>query len=76
LTPPISSRRWAVLVELSVMKQRYQAVLAVIQDGWKVTEVASRARDVTGEIAARKVLAQRLWQPDELLVGSEGWLEQ
>jgi transposase len=31
-----------VLVELSVMEQRYQAVLAVIQDGWKVTEVAER----------------------------------
>ncbi len=29
-----------MLVELSVMEQRYQAVLAVIQDGWKVTEVA------------------------------------
>jgi hypothetical protein len=25
-----------VLVELSVMEQRYQAVLAVVQDGWKV----------------------------------------
>jgi transposase InsO family protein len=33
-----------VLVELSVMEQRYQAVLAVIQDGWKVTEVAARLR--------------------------------
>jgi transposase InsO family protein len=31
-----------VLVELSVMEQRYQAVMAVIQDGWKVTEVAQR----------------------------------
>jgi transposase len=31
-----------VLVELSVMEQRYQAVLAVIQDGWRVTEVAAR----------------------------------
>jgi transposase InsO family protein len=31
-----------VLVELSVMEQRYQAVLAVVQDGWKVTEVAKR----------------------------------
>jgi transposase InsO family protein len=31
-----------VLVELSVMEQRYQAVLAVVQDGWKVTEVAGR----------------------------------
>ena len=31
-----------MLVELSVMEQRYQAVMAVIQDGWKVTEVAER----------------------------------
>jgi hypothetical protein len=31
-----------VLVELSVMEQRYQAVLAVVQDGWKVIEVAER----------------------------------
>ena len=29
-------------MELSVMEQRYQAVLAVVQDGWKVTEVARR----------------------------------
>jgi hypothetical protein len=27
-----------VLVELSVMEPRYQAVLAVVQDGWKVVE--------------------------------------
>ena len=31
-----------MLVELSVMEQRYQAVMAVVQDGWKVTEVAAR----------------------------------
>ena len=31
-----------MLVELSVMEQRYQAVMAVIQDGCKVTEVAQR----------------------------------
>jgi transposase InsO family protein len=31
-----------VLVELSVMEQRYQAVLAVVQDGWRVAEVARR----------------------------------
>jgi transposase InsO family protein len=37
-----SRRRWAVLVELSVMEQRYQAVLAVVQDGWRVVEVARR----------------------------------
>ncbi len=29
-----------MLVELSVMEQRYQAVLAVVQDGWQVSEVA------------------------------------
>jgi transposase InsO family protein len=31
-----------MLVELSVMEQRYQAVLAVVQDGWKISEVAAR----------------------------------
>ncbi len=31
-----------MLVELSVMEQRYQAVLAVVQDGRKVVEVARR----------------------------------
>ena len=31
-----------MLVELSVMEQRYQAVMAVVQDGWKVVEVAQR----------------------------------
>jgi transposase len=31
-----------VLVEFSVMEQRYQTVLAVEQDGWKVTEAAER----------------------------------
>ncbi len=31
-----------MLVELSKMEQRYQAALEVIQDGWKVTEVAAR----------------------------------
>jgi transposase InsO family protein len=31
-----------VLVELSVMEQRYQAVVAVVQQGWNVVEVARR----------------------------------
>ena len=31
-----------MLVELNVMEQRYQAVLAVVQDGWQVAEVARR----------------------------------
>ncbi len=31
-----------MLVELSVMEQPYQAVLAVVQNGWKVVEVARR----------------------------------
>lgn len=30
------------LVEVSVMEQRYEAVMAVIQDGWKIVEVAHR----------------------------------
>jgi helix-turn-helix protein len=30
------------LVELSIMEQRYEAVMAVLQDGWKITEVAER----------------------------------
>jgi transposase-like protein len=39
----LGPRRWVkVLVELSVMEQRYQAVIAVVQNGWKVTEVAER----------------------------------
>lgn len=35
-----------MLVELSVMEQPYQAVLAVAQDGWKVTEVNEVAESV------------------------------
>jgi transposase InsO family protein len=31
-----------MLVELSVMEQRYQAVLAVVQDGEKIAEIAAR----------------------------------
>ena len=30
------------LLTISVMEQRYQAVMAVIQDGWKVVEVVER----------------------------------
>ena len=36
-----------MLVELSVMEQRYQAVMAVVQDGWKITEaLASTPRPI------------------------------
>jgi transposase len=49
--------------EINVMEQRYQAVMAVVQDGWKITEVAERlgvsrpvhrwiARYETGGLAA------------------------
>jgi hypothetical protein len=31
-----------VLLELSKVKQRYEAVLAVIRDGLKITEVAEK----------------------------------
>ena len=30
------------LVDLSVMEQRYDAVMAILQDGWKIVEVAER----------------------------------
>lgn len=55
------------------MEQRYQAVTAVVQDGWKVTEVAERlgvtrqavhkwiARYETGGLAA---LADRSHRPN------------
>src|SRR5688500_11074673 len=36
-------RRWPVFRELSVAEQRYQAVLAVIEDGLQVTEAAAKA---------------------------------
>ena len=61
-----------MLVELSVMEQRYQAVLAVVQDGWKVTEVAARlgvsrqsvhnwiARTVRGAARTRPTRRSRL----------------
>ena len=42
VSAPLEDGRSGVLVELSVMEQWYQAVLAVVQDGWKVTEVAAR----------------------------------
>jgi hypothetical protein len=49
VSAPLETRE--VGVELSVMEQRYQAVLAAVQDGWKVTEAplasASRARAST-----------------------------
>ncbi len=38
-----------MLVELSVMEQRYQPVLAVVQDGWKVVEVARRDGGIAPE---------------------------
>ena len=44
-----------MLVELSVMEQRYQAVLAVVQDGWKVTEVA----DALGRLAPERAQLDR-----------------
>jgi hypothetical protein len=46
------------LVELSIMEQRYQAVMAILQDGWKVTEAqigsASPARRCTSGSPATK----------------------
>jgi transposase len=59
------SEEVAVLVELSVMEQRYQAVLAVVQDGWTVTEVAERLgvsrQSVHAWIARYEPAASRPW---------------
>ena len=52
------------MVELSVMEQRYRAVMAVVQDGWKVTEVAQRlgvARQSVHNWIARYEAALLLW---------------
>ncbi len=75
-----------MLVELSVMEQRYQAVLAVVQDGWRVVEVARRlgvsrqsvhnwiARYEQGGLAS---LADRLHRPRSCNeTGGMGSLEQ
>jgi hypothetical protein len=44
LPPGLERRRWAVLVELSVMEQRYQAGLAVVSYGWKVVVAGAGQR--------------------------------
>ncbi len=74
-----------MLVELSVMEQWYRAVLAVVQDGWKVTEVAARLASRTRYLRGRRlhhqatskavcqVLAAALARcgiPDEILTDS------
>jgi hypothetical protein len=45
-----------VLVELSVMEQRYQAVLAVIQDGWKPRRTQCELHAETGRAMLRLAL--------------------
>jgi transposase-like protein len=75
-----------LLVELSVIEQRYQAIMAVLQDGWKVTEGAAHV-DVArltvhnwirafGEEAAKLTEGQSL--ANQLAKGGrliEGWFE-
>jgi hypothetical protein len=62
-----------VLVELSVMAQRYQAVLALVQDGWKVTEVAAGLGCVSAERARldRPIRAGRPGCPGRPLPSSQ-----
>ena len=55
-----------MLVELSVMEERYQAVLAVVQVGWKATEAAARLG-----VSRQKVDAPRL-RLEWMTAGSEG----
>src|SRR5438046_10230321 len=40
--PPQTCGRWPVLKELSKVEQRYDAVVAVIRDGMRVSEVAEK----------------------------------
>ncbi len=54
-----------MLVELSVMEQRYQAVLSVVQDGWKVVEVARRVG-----VSARVLFAKA--DPTGILTSAPG----
>ena len=44
-----------MLVELSVMEQRYQAVLAVVQDGWHVSCFGGCGTDGTDQKLAQGV---------------------
>jgi hypothetical protein len=57
-----------MLVELSVVEQRYQAVLAVIRDGVPVVEVASRfgvsRQAVTGGCGGMRIRVSRAWPTD------------
>jgi hypothetical protein len=57
-----------VLVEISVIEQRYQAVLAVVQDGWRVVEVARRVespRSSASPSPAGGRWLRRLFLPDQ-----------
>jgi transposase-like protein len=67
-------RRPVVLVELGLVEQRYQAVLEVLNDGAKVTEVARRygvsrsaVHEWLGKYAVHGLaglVAMELWQMD------------
>jgi hypothetical protein len=63
-----------VLVELSVMEQRYQAVLAVTQDGWKFAETANDllTNRAVGSQDHRNVLSGERQRTRVLLTPGEG----
>src|SRR5438874_13063400 len=48
-----------MLVELSVMEQRYQAVLAVVQDGWPAPDTGLPSRSMDPEL--RKI-SRKTWE--------------
>jgi len=58
-----SNRRWAVLVELSVMGTAAQAVPAVVQDGWRVIEVAWRLG--VSSMTSARFLQHPLFRPSD-----------
>lgn len=49
------------LVVLSVMEQQYDAVIAVLQDGWKITEVSHRLGSLGKPSATGSSLRERGW---------------
>jgi hypothetical protein len=60
-----------MLRELSVAEQRYQAVLAVIEDGLTVTEVAARA-GVTRPTMHSRPTTSSTWHRGHRVAGRRG----
>jgi len=51
-----------MLVELSAMEQRYQAVLVVVQHGSKVAEIAARPGPQRQQLLTARRRAESAWR--------------